>query len=39
MINNKVNESESLKRQLINNEQELRSQFESNFEAQIKAHG
>jgi hypothetical protein len=38
MINNKVTESESLKRQLINNEHELRTQFESNFEAQTKAH-
>lgn len=38
MIINKVTESESLKRQLINNEQELRLQYENNFDAQIKTH-
>jgi chromosome segregation ATPase len=38
MINNKVTESESLKRQLITNENELRVQFENNLDAQTKSH-
>jgi hypothetical protein len=38
MINSKVSESESLKKQLTHNERDLKAQFESSLQAQDEAH-